>query len=940
MLWCGLFCLVHLTPGHAAVPSKATQPVALSYEKFTLPNGLEVILHEDHRLPLVAVNLWYHVGPANETAGRTGFAHLFEHLMFEGSKHIGSKAHFRYLESAGASGINGTTDFDRTNYFETLPSNQLELALWLESDRMGYLLDGLDAEKVANQRDVVRNERRQSYENAPYGLVREEIWHQLFPPSHPYHADVIGSHADVEAARLDEVREFSREYYTPNNASLAIAGDLDPREVRKLVEKYFGSIPAGPPLAAPVAPTVSITAERRVTVSDQIELPRVYMAWITDPIFQPGDAEADLAAQILGGGRSSRLYRKLVHDLQIAQDVSVSDENLRFGSVFTIAATAKPGVALADLEAAIDAELEQFRRAGPSEAELERARNIIETRMLRALQRLGGFGGVADTLNRYNQFVHDPGYLARDLARYDRVTTAAIQRIAAAKLQPASRVVVEGVPGRKVINDPPRSAEPAAEASAAASALGGRMPDEPWRTAAPAPGPAPAVRLAAPIRFQLENGLNVLVAEDHALPIVTLSVVARAGTNLNPVEHPGLAAFTVAMLQEGTERRSALAIADAAAQAGASLATRPGRDAASVSLTVLKGNIAPASDLLADVVRHSRMNPEDVERVRKLRAGRLQQLRREPGEVSRQVLLAALFGLTQPLGFVDEGSRESNAHISAADLSQFRSEHYTPRSTALVLTGDIKRVEARALAERYFGSWVSGSSSGATAATPPATAAFEPGAQILLVDQPGAPQSTIRTGLPGPPRATPDFVPLEILNDVYGGLFSSRLNMNLREEHGYTYGASSGFRYGTNAGYFTSATQVRSDVTLPALKELLHEQSRMHETPPNSDELALARGAFAQSLAALFETSESSSGALAELFVYDLPVDYYTTLAPAAYAVTPIEVKTLADRYLDSPTLKIVIVGDREKLEPGLRALGAGRVIEVDDEGRPKSSRP
>ena len=356
----------------------------IPFENYRLKNGLEVILSEDHTLPLVSVNLWYHVGPANERPGRTGFAHLFEHMMFEGSQHVGGKAHFAYLEGAGATDINGTTNFDRTNYYETIPSNQLELALWLESDRMGYLVGTLDIEKLANQRDVVRNERRQSTENTPYGLAEEGLYHLLFPKGHPYYPAVIGSHADVEAAKLEDVREFFRQYYTPNNATLAIVGDFDKAKIKALAEKYFGSIPAGPEVPKITATTPPITSERRTVVTDQVELPRVYMGWITPPVFQKGDAESNLFSQILGGGKSSRLYKSLVYEKQIAQDVSTSTEETRLGSIFELTVTAKPGVKPEDLEKTIDAELAKLQAEGPSAAEVERARNVTETALVRA----------------------------------------------------------------------------------------------------------------------------------------------------------------------------------------------------------------------------------------------------------------------------------------------------------------------------------------------------------------------------------------------------------------------------------------------------------------------------------------------------------------------------------------------------------------------------
>src|SRR5258707_8241630 len=319
----------------ASSSADGTTEIALptiKFEKYTLPNGLVVILSEDHRLPLVSTNIWYHVGPANELPGRTGFARLFEHMMFEGSKHVPGNGHIRFLEGAGASDLNGTTDFDRTNYFETLPSNQLELALWLESDRMGYLPDRLDQASLTNQQDVVRNERRQSIENSPYGIVKEAVFHRLFPKGHPYYADVMGSHADIQAAKVEDVRNFFKLYYAPNNASLAIVGDFDPAKAKQLVEKYFGPLKRGAPVPKIAAVTPPITAERRAVIHDQVELPRVYEAWLTSPIFKPRYALADLASDILGGGKSSRLYKKLVYEKQIALDVSVSQNSLILGS--------------------------------------------------------------------------------------------------------------------------------------------------------------------------------------------------------------------------------------------------------------------------------------------------------------------------------------------------------------------------------------------------------------------------------------------------------------------------------------------------------------------------------------------------------------------------------------------------------------------------------
>ena len=443
----------------------------LTFEKYTLPNGLDVILSEDKRLPMVAVNLWYHVGPANEEPGRTGFAHLFEHMMFQSSKHVPPDTYFKFLEAAGASGINGTTDYDRTNYFETLPSNQLELALWLESDRMGYLLDTLDAPQLANQQDVVRNERRQSVENRPYGMTDEAATQLVFPPGHPYYANVIGSHADIQAAKLDDVKRFFKQYYAPNNASLAIVGDFDKAQTKALVTKYFGSLKRGPQVPAITATTPPITQERRKVVTDRVELPRLYVSWITSPFYKPGDADADVAATILGGGKSSRLYKKLVYEKQIAQNVSAQQQSLMLGSVFQIEVTARPGHTVAELEKAVDDEMNVFRTTAPDAAEVDRARNTIETRIIEGLETLGGFGGVADRLNMYNHYLGTPDYLEKDIQRYRAVTPATVRAFANDQLKPSARAVVHAVPGEKdlgpqVATPPPPQAKPGEGAEA------------------------------------------------------------------------------------------------------------------------------------------------------------------------------------------------------------------------------------------------------------------------------------------------------------------------------------------------------------------------------------------------------------------------------------------------------------------------------------------
>ncbi len=442
-----------------ASPLGTAQTLRVPYETFTLPNGLQVILHEDHSVPVVAVNIWYHVGSGDERVGRTGFAHLFEHIMFMGSQHVPTGDFDKLLEAAGADN-NGSTTEDRTNYYEDAPANTLPLMLWLDSDRMGFLLPEITADKVDLQRGVVQNERRQSYENRPYGLSEENILKRLYPASHPYNWPVIGSMADLSAATLEDVRGFFRTYYTPNNATLAIAGDIKPREVRALVERDFGDIPRGPAVTRPTPPAVTVAADVITSLEDRVQLPRVYNAWHTVKAFAPDDAGLDVLANVLAGGRSSRLYRRLVYELQIASDVVAFQDGSRLDGKFELWTTARPGHTLAELQRVVDEVVRSVADSGPTLREVQRAQNTFEAQFLSRMERVGSFGGKADQLNFYNYFVGTPDYFQRDLDRYLKVTPADVQRLARAYLVGAHRVVLSVVPQGKPELAVPQGVQP------------------------------------------------------------------------------------------------------------------------------------------------------------------------------------------------------------------------------------------------------------------------------------------------------------------------------------------------------------------------------------------------------------------------------------------------------------------------------------------------
>ncbi|MDR1727399.1 MAG: insulinase family protein [Acidobacteriota bacterium] len=905
-------------------------------EKYKLGNGLEVTLFEDHRLPLVAVNIWYHVGPADERPGLTGFAHLFEHMMFEGSRHVGEKAHFQYLEAAGATTVNGSTDFDRTNYYETVPSNRLDLALWLESDRMGFLLDTLDERLLSNQRDVVRNERRQTVENSPYGLAQEEVYRQLFPPNHPYHAAIMGSHADIESARLGDAREFFRRYYVPNNASLAIVGDFAPEEARALVEKYFAPFPAGEPAPRIRAATPPIMRERRAVVGDRVELPRVFLAWLTPPIFSQGDAECDLLARILGGGRSSRLYRGLVYEKRLAQDVGAQQGSMALSSIFAVEGTCKPGVGPQLLEDAMREELERMADEGPREAEVERARNCMETALVRGMENITG---LANRFNLYNHYVGTPRYFREDFARYRKVTPDSLRRTAREYLRREAGVALWGVSGEKVVHDPPKQGRPAGQAeqvargdAAAPSPSAPPIPGQEWRAAPPPAGPAPSLRLPVPRRFRLPGGLTALLVEQHDLPIVAANVVVLGGADRNPVELPGLASFTAEMLDEGTATRSPIEIAAAIDQIGASLTCGSSADISWAAVRALKKNADAAFEILADVLLRPAFAPEEVERIRHDRLTRILQQKDLPAAVAVKSFFLAVYGDRHPYGFTDVGTEESNRAVTRELLAEFHRTGYFPANAALAVAGDLTEAELARFVERHFGGWGDGGADRRPAAAPPAPPAppggdgRAPSRRVIVIDRPGAPQTVLRIGHVGVSRSHPDYVALDVMNTVFGGMFSSRVNQNLRERHGYTYGASSVFAFRRGAGPFLVGTSVQTEATAPAVTEIFREIDRMREEAVSDAELEAARDSIARSLPGEFETTSAAASSIGQLFVHGLPDDYYENLPQEVAQVSAADVLRVARAHLRPEESVVVAVGDGRRLAPELEGLGIGPV--------------
>jgi len=910
-------------------PAATHKPPEIKYVRYMLPNGLTVLTHEDLRLPLVAVDLWYHVGPLNERPGRTGFAHLFEHMMFEGSEHVGQKAHIKDVQAAGATDVNGTTDFDRTNYFETMPSNQLELAMWLESDRMGFLMEGLNRELLINQKDVVRNERRQG-EGQPYDVAEEQVFHMLFPKGHPYYGVVIGSHADIESARITDVRDFHQQYYTPNNASIAIAGDFDPVKLKVLLTKYFGLIPKGPPVPPVTAVTPPIAEQQRATITDTVHLPQMRIAWLTPAAFTPDAYSVDSAAFALGGGKAGRLQEALVYKSQTAQSVNCFSYPLKLAGITECTITAKPSVKLEDLEATFWSELAKLQQDGPTPDEVASAKALDLTDKITGLQRLGGFGGVAGSLDRYNQYTGDPDFLFKDVAMTEAVTQASVKAAAVKYLSKDHAVVVYCAPGKKVLDDVPRSP---ADTDADVKLVNPYTPEfeasQDWRKNKPEPGPPPVMHLPAPQEFTLANGLKVYLVEDHALPVLSAEIVSRAGSANDSSEKSGLATLTAEVMSDGTATRDLTRLATDAERIGTHVETGAGMESGTVSINMLTSHVAEGMNLLADVAEHPGFRTEDVERRRKQRLVRIAQETDNVQSMAMRVGPKLVFG-DEPYGRSGTGTAESVGSITQADLSAFYAAHYGPQDSALILAGDMTRALAESLAREYFGKWAAKTQPAAAIPAAPAPQSTH----VVIVDKPGAPQTALDAFGIGVPANSPDDEALTVMNYTMGGSFASRINMNLREVHGYTYGANSRFTEYADGGTFAAGGLVRTDVTAPAAKELLGEIRNFPAKPSTAEELAEAKEASVRSLPGRFETTAAIVRATDNIFLFDRPLDYYTNLPAKYQAITQADIARVAQQYVHPDQLVIVAAGDRAKIEPALKDAGLGTVEVRDISGK------
>jgi zinc protease len=892
-----------------AVAKQAAPEIEIPYTRFVLDNGLTLLVHEDHKAPIVAVNTWYHVGSKNEKAGKTGFAHLFEHLMFNGSEHFNDDF-FKATEKVGATDMNGTTSEDRTNYFENVPKEALDYVLWLESDRMGFMVNAITQARLDEQRGVVQNEKRQ-HENQPYTIAYRLITKSIWPAGHPYSWTVIGSMEDLNAASLDDVREWFKAYYGAANATLVIAGDITPQEALEKVKRYFGSVPPGPPVARHSAWIAKRSGTMRQRVQDRVPQARLYKVW-NIPNYGTTDGNLlDLVSGVLADGKSSRLYKRLVYDDRIATEVSAYADLSEIAGTFNITVTAAVGADLAGIEKAVDEELARFLKEGPTSRELKRVKMQVEAGFIRGVERIGGFGGKSDQLALNSVFLGNPEYHKVRL-REVREATAKQLRNAARTWLSDGQYVLELTPFPKYAGST----------------------NDVDRTQLTVPEIKPEVRFPEVQRATLSNGLKIVLAERPSVPVVQFSLLVDAGYAADQFASPGSARLAMDVLAEGTKRRTSLEISEELGLLGADLSAGCSLDACSVSLNALRQNLDTALDLYADVVLNPAFPETDFRRRQEQRLAAIQREKAEPVTMALRVMPQVLYGPKHAYGnpLTGTGTEASVARMTAADMARFHTTWFRPNNATLVVAGDITLAAVVPKLERLFGAWKRGEVPQKNIGPVP----LPEKPIVTLIDRPGSIQSVIFVGNVAPKKANPDELAIEAMNLVLGGNFTSRINMNLREDKHWTYGARTSIAGARGPRPFWASVQVQADKTKETLQELDSEMRGIIGSRPVTQE-EFARTITNQSLKlpGSWETIGSVAGALSEIVCFGLPDDYFQTLSARLHTLTRDDLCAAAKKVVQADRLSWIVVGDCSKIEAGIRELGLGEIRYADADGQP-----
>jgi predicted Zn-dependent peptidase len=890
--------------------STLVSQVSLPHSMFKLKNGLTVIVHEDHKAPVVAVSVWYNVGSKDEPKGKTGFAHLFEHLMFYGSDNMREPT-MSFLERIGATDWNGSTWFDRTNYYETVPKSELERALFMESDRMGYLLPAVDQKRVDLQRGVVQNEKRQG-DNQPGGLVDYEVLGTLFPEGHPYHHDTIGSMADLDAASLADVKQWFIDKYGPNNAVVALAGDITPAEARTLMEKYFGGIPRGPVNHPALANVPTLAKSKSIVMKDHVAATQIQKHWAVPGLLSPQRPALQVGAAILGGLSSSRLDKILVRDEKLAVSVSTNLQPFHRIGLFEIDATVKPGVDPAVVEKRLDEIVADYLAKGPTADEVRRAATVAAAGQIRALEKTGEDGGQASTLASGELYAGDPDFYRKTLNAYAALTPAKVQATMKQWIgRPVFTVRLE--PGER---PPYEESKPVAQKSTADIKVAS------VKRTMPGVGTPETLDFPAIERTTLSNGVKVTYAQRKAAPLTHVVLSFNAGMAADQPGVRGLQNMTMALLDEGTATRSAQQIAEDKERLGAILSTAGGTDRSTVTLSALTANLAPSLELMTDVVEHPAFADGDVERIRSQLLTSIAQSMKDPNGIASRALPVLLFGADHPYGGTPAGSEAAVKGFTRAQLVGFKDRWLRPDNAELFVVSNLPLEQLKPQLEAAFAGWQAPAAPKglkAFTATPPKPA----GTRVVLINRPDSPQSVIFAGQLTPVDPTSDISAFTVGSDVLGSATSSRINTDLREQKSWSYGAFSFPQLTQHAVPYLVIAPVQADRTGDSVAELIQQLKGITTTNGvTGDELTQAVANEVGGLPGQFETGTAVLSALQQMALFNRPDDYYEQLAAKYRALQTGDVDQALRAAIKPDAFTYVVVGDAAKVKPQLDKLG------------------
>ena len=888
----------------------AQAEVDIPYQKFVLPNGLTLVVHEDHKAPIVAVDVWYHVGSKDERPGRTGFAHLFEHLMFTNTENHHDEF-FRPLIAVGGTKMNGNTWLDRTTYFENVPVNALDTALWLESDRMGHLLGAIDQKKLDEQRGVVQNEKRQG-ENRPYGKVDELIAASTYPAGHPYSWTTIGSMEDLNAASLDDVKGWFRQYYGAANAVLVVAGDVQPEDVKQRVEHFFGDIASGPVLKRSDAWVAKMSGEKRASMQDRVPQARIYKTW-NIPGYNTHDLTLlQLASDVLASGKNSRLYKRLVYTDQIATSVSAGVGPFEIGSQFQIIVTVKPGGDPAAVEKALDEEMARFLDKGATQEELERIKTADYASFVRAVERIDGSSGKAAILGESMLYGGSPDFYKTSLGWLRNATVAEVQR--------ASRTWLSD--GVFVLN-----VEPFPEYHAAATGAD--------RSKLPTVGSPAPLKLPPLQRATLSNGLKVVLAERHAVPVVQLSLIVDAGHAADSLAKPGTSNLALAMISNGTKTRNALQISARADELGAQIGAGSTLDTSFISLNAISSELPNSLELFGDLLLNPTFPEAELVRLQNQSIASIQQAKSQPRGIASRLFPSLIYGEGHPYAnpFSGIGTEATVKSMTVDELRPFYKRGVRPDNATLLIVGDTTLQQIQPLLEKRLAGWKAPPEALPTKQVSAVPLPTKP--RIFLVNRTGAEQSLVFAVHLAPPRSDPENVAFETVNTVLGGSYISRINMNLRQDKHWSYGAGSSLIDAKGQRPFVVSALVQTDKTAESIQETLKELRGLAGAHQATEaEIRAAKDSLVLTLPGSNETAREVASSYADILTFGLPDSYLNEYVDKVEALSPTDLQTAATQLIHPDALTWVIVGDLAAIEAPVRKLSIGEVKVLDTDGK------